>query len=189
MKFQLVKRNRNTHKIYKLICDKINTSIFAIFGFKFFNQLILDKYLHIYCIQKKKKILSVITVIEYKNYILLGKKFFFFILRNPLLFFLNFNIIIKNINKNLNFKLNEKYLHLLHLIIFKKEFYHITLADKDKLINNIFSDILKKHKSSILFLCLEKNNLVAKKFYLRNRFKFFFKNKNLIYLKKKYSVK
>ena len=105
------------------------------------------------------------------------------------MFFLNFNIIIKNINKNLNFKLNEKYLHLLHLIIFKKEFYHINLADKDKLINKIFSYILKKHKSSILFLCLEKNNLVAKKFYLRNRFKFFFKNKNLIYLKKKYSVK
>ena len=60
--------------------------------------------------------------------------------------------------------------------------------EKDKIINNFYKKILKKNKSNTFFLCFEKANSKAYRYYLRNKFKLFYKIGNLLYFKKKYKI-
>ena len=99
--------------------------------------------------------------------------------------FKNLFTIIKSYSKNLNPNIKKNYLHLLHLVIFNKKFKGISLKKKDKILNVFYKKIAKNHKSKYIFLCLEKNNNKALRYYKRNKFKFFIETKNLIYLKKK----
>ena len=83
-------------------------------------------------------------------------------------------------------KINNNYLHLLHLIILKNNFLNKSIKKKDALLAKFYKKILRNHKANQLFLCFEKNNLNAYRYYSRNKFKIFNKNTNIIYLKKKF---
>ena len=76
----------------------------------------------------------------------------------------------------------------MHLIIFKKEFINISLKKKDLIFSKFYKKILANHSSNFLFLCFEESNHKANKYYLRNKFKFLYKKKNIIYLKKKFKI-
>ena len=89
-----------------------------------------------YIIKKTKKIASIITVVDYKSYRLLGKETMIYLLKKPYLLIKNLLFIIKSFSKNLNLNLDKNHLHLLHLIIFSKYFKEMSLIKKDKV--NIF---------------------------------------------------
>ena len=61
-----------------------------------------------------------------------------------------------------------------------------SLKYKDKLFNYFFKQIIKNSNAKILFLCYEKDNMAAKKFYFRNNFEIFAERLNLLFVKKKY---
>ena len=73
----------------------------------------------------------------------------------------------------------------MHLIIFKNNFINISIKKKMLYLQN-FIKILKNHKANHFFLCFEKDNFKAMKYYNRNNFRIFNKNSNIIYLKKKF---
>lgn len=188
MNYQLVNKKKNLKKNYQILCKNIKSSIFCYLGFNFFNEMVLGNFIHVYNVKKNKTIASIITVIDYKNYKIIKKKIFYHLIKNPFLLINNFIFLLKSVSKNSNIKINSKYLHLLHLIIFKKEFLNISLKKKDLIFNKFYKKILANHNSNFLFLCFEENNNKANNYYLRNKFKFFFKNRSIIYLKKKFKI-
>ena len=188
MAYQLIKTKKNIKQNYEIICNEITTSIFSYLGFDFFNDLVKNNIIHIYNIKKKGNISSIITVIDYKNYNSINKKIFFYLLRKPITLIKSFIYLIKSLTKKTDLKLNTKYLHLLHLIIFKKDFLDISLKRKDLLFDKFYKKILKEHNANIFFLCFEKNNNPAYKYYTRNKFKSFYRKKDIIYLKKKFKI-
>ena len=188
MSFKLINIEKNFYKSYEIISKNIPSSIFAVLGFSFFKYLISKKIIKIYLIVKKKKISALISVINYENYFAINRKIIIYLALNPLKLFMNLIKILSAVTKNSKFKINKNYLHLLHLIIFKKDFLHVSLKEKDKIINNFYKKILKKNKSNTFFLCFEKANSKAYRYYLRNKFKLFYKIGNLLYFKKKYKI-
>ena len=186
MNYKLVKTKKNLNKNYKIICDKISSSIFVFLGFKFFKELVLKNFIHIYNVQLKNKTAAIITVVEYKNYKLLSKKIFYQLIQNPFILIKNIFFLLKSLRKNSNLEINNNYLHLLHLIIFKNNFINISIKKKDALFTKFYKKILKNHKANHFFLCFEKDNFKAMKYYNRNNFRIFNKNSNIIYLKKKF---
>ena len=188
MKIKLIKTKNNLKKIYDIICKNINNIIFINLLFNFFNYLVKNKKSHSYFIKKNKKISAVITVINYKNYQSITYDILFHLILNPHKIILNFFELKDSIKKNSKLKLNSKYLHLLHLIIFKNNFLGISVKKKDIIFDNIFKNILTEHEKKTLFLCFEKENISAKKYYKRNNFKNFHKMKNIIYLKKYFKI-
>ena len=188
MKIQLVKTKKNLKTIYDIICDNITSSIFIKLGFNFFNHLVQNNKIHIYFVKTHKKISAVITVINYKNYQSITYDILFHLILNPHKIILNFFELKDSIKKSSKLKLNSKYLHLLHLIIFKNNFLSISVKKKDIIFDNIFKNILTEHDAKTLFLCFEKENISAKKYYKRNNFKNFHKMKNIIYLKKYFKI-
>ena len=188
MNYQLVKKEKNLKKNYQIICKNIRSSIFCYLGFNFFNKMVLNNFIHVYNIEKSKTIASVITVIDYENYKIIKKEICYHLIKNPFLLIKSFIFLLKSISKNSNIKINKKYLHLLHLIIFKNEFLNISLKKKDLIFSKFYKKILANHSSNFLFLCFEESNHKANKYYLRNKFKFFYKKRNIIYLKKKFKI-
>ena len=186
MEFKYLSKKENLKNIFNIIKKEIPSSIFKKLGYEYFNHLVKEKFIHIYLIKKNKKIASIITVVEYKNYKLLGKKTMIYLIKKPYLLLKNLITLIKSSSKNLNLNLNKNHLHLLHLVIFSKYFKEMTLLKKDKVINIFYKKIAKKHKSKYIFLCLEKKNIKALRYYKRNRFKFFNDTSSLIYLKKSF---
>ena len=188
MRHKKVKKKYDLKVVYELICKKISTSVFKILGFNFFIELISKGYLHAYVIMNNKEITSIITVINYENYKKLSKFTLIYLFNNPFLILKNFFPLMKSYSKNIEIKLNKNYLHLLHLVIFKEKFKNFSLKSKDKIFDNIFKKILRTQGASSIFLCFEKGNKRAFKYYTRNNFKFFFKVKDLLYFKKKYKI-
>ena len=87
---------------------------------------------------------------------------------------------------NITNKLKKTHLHLLHLIVFKKQFMSVSITKKDEIINYFFKKILKNNNAFIFYLCYETNNFKAHKFYKRNKFRIFKKNRKIIFVKKRY---
>tara|TARA_B100001248_G_C27376382_1_gene454500 strand:+ start:1239 stop:1805 length:567 start_codon:yes stop_codon:yes gene_type:complete len=186
MSFKLTKTKKNIKSNYKIICNQIKNSIFSHLGYSFFEQLVRNDIIHVYNIKRYKSISSIITVINYENYKIINKQIIFFLIIRPIILIQNIFFLIKSLSKRPNITLNSNYLHLLHLVIFKKDFFNMSLKKKDILFNKFYKEILKIHKCNILFLCFEENNKKAYKYYQRNKFKFFYKKKDIIYVKKKY---
>jgi len=188
MTYQLIKTKKNIKQNYEIICSEITTSIFSHLGFDFFNHLVKNNIIHVYNIKKKRNISSIITVIDYKHYKRINEKIFFYLLSKPITLIKSFIFLLKSLSKKSNLKLNTKYLHLLHLIIFKKDFLDISIKKKDLLFDKFYKKILKEHNAKIFFLCFEKNNNPAYKYYSRNKFKSFYRKKDMIYLKKEFKI-
>lgn len=183
--YTLKKVDNNTYYLFSLIKREIPSSIFSSLNYKFFNNLIKKKIIHLYIIQYQKKISAIITVTTVKNLRKLKYKIFLFYFVNPIKFFFNIIKIIRSLVRSSSVHFDKSYLHLLHLVIFKKNFTNVSIKKKDQIINFFFGNILKIFKAKILFLCFEKKNIKAYKFYSRNKFIVYNKNKNLIFVKKR----
>ena len=188
MSYKLIKSKKNFDKIYKLICKNITSSIFISLGFGFFKYLVLEDIIQVYSVKKKNKISAVITIVNCKNYKLINKYVIYYLILNPTKLIKNFFKLIKSIGKTSKININKNYLHLLHLIIFKKDFNNISLKKKDFMFNKFYKKILEEHKAKVLFLCFKKNNKRALNYYSRNNFKYFHKIKDIFYFRKKYNI-
>jgi len=177
----------NSSKYYELLKKKLPQSIFCILGINFFNKMVERDLISLFIIKNKNKIAGIITVIKWINYQKLKKKILFFIITHP--HYLIFNIIFfihclkRDTNKSVN---NKNHLHLLHLILIKKNFMNMSLNKKDKMINSYFKKITKLFDAKMLYLCYERNNQKASKFYKRNKFITFQKSKDILFVKKRF---
>ena len=181
----LKKIENNTYYLFNLLKRDIPSSIFSTLNYKFFNNLIKEKIIHLYIIQYKKKILAIITVATVKNLQKLKYKIFFFYFINPIKLIVNIIKIIKSLARSSSVHFDKSYLHLLHLVIFKKKFMNVSIKKKDQIINFFFKNILKIFKAKILFLCYEKKNIKAHRFYLINNFIVYNRNKDLVFVQKR----
>ena len=189
--FLLTNNINNFKNIFSIITHNIPRTIFSKLNSKFFEKLIKEKIINIYIIKKDKRIVSLITTTSVKNYVILKRKIFLFFIQNPFIILNNlnffFNILFRDFSE-IDIKMDKNYLHLLHLVIFKKKFFSIPLSKKDYLINFFFKKILKINSANTFYLCYEKDNFNAQKFYKRNKFKIFKKNRNTIFVKKKFKI-
>ena len=183
--YKLRKIENNTYYLFNLIKRDIPSSIFSSLNYKFFNNLIKEKIIHLYIIQYQKKKSAIITVTTVKNLQKLKYKIFLFYFINPIKLIVNIIKIIKSLARSSNVYFDNSYLHLLHLVIFKKNFMNISIKKKDEIINFFFKNILKISKAKSLFLCYEKKNIKAHKFYLRNNFIVYNENKDLVFVQKR----
>jgi hypothetical protein len=181
----LKKIENNTYYLFNLIKRDIPSSIFSSLNYKFFNNLAKEKIIHLYTIQYQKKISAIITVTSVKNLQKLKYKILFFYFINPIKFIVNIIKIIKSLGRGSSGYFDKSYLHLLHLVIFKKNFMRVSIKKKDQTINFFFKNILKIFNAKILFLCYEKKNIKAHKFYLRNNFIIYNRNKDLVFVQKR----
>ena len=183
--FSLHKEENEIFDLYTTICKKIPGSIFSKINYNFFEDLVKKEIVNVFSIRKHKKVVSIITVVEFENYNILKKKILLYLLKNPLKFIINFDLLFKNLFKDSKLSINKNYLHLLHLVIYKNYFKKITLKQKDNILNLFFKEILKLYNAKIFFLCYEKENSKANNFYLRNKFKIYDTRSNIIFVKKK----
>jgi len=183
--YKLRKIENNTYYLFNLLKRDIPSSIFSSLNYKFFNNLIKEKIIHLYTIQYQKKKSAIITVTTVKNLQKLKYKIFLFYFINPIKLIVNIIKIIKSLARSSNVYFDNSYLHLLHLVIYKKNFMNISLKKKDEIINFFFKNILKISKAKSLFLCYEKKNIKAHKFYLRNNFIVYSENKDLVFVQKR----
>ena len=61
---------------------------------------------------------------------------------------------------------------------------NVSIKNKDNIINFFLKSILRTFNAKSLFLCYERNNLKAHKFYLRNNFIVYNRNRDLVFVKK-----
>lgn len=183
--YKLKKIESNTYYLFNLIKRNIPSSIFSSLNYKFFNNLVKKKIIHLYVIKYQKKISAIITVTTVLNLQKLKYKIFLFFLINPIKLIVNIIKIIKSLAKSSNVYFDNSYLHLLHLVIFKKNFTNISIKNKDQIINFFFKNILKIFNAKSLFLCYEKKNIKAHRFYLRNNFVVYNKKKKFSFCPKK----
>jgi hypothetical protein len=180
----LSKIENNTYLFFNLIKRDIPSSIFSSLNYKFFNSLIREKIIHLYIIQYKKKNSAIITITTVRNLAKLKYRIFLFYLINPFAFILNIINIFKSLGRSSNSKFDKSYLHLLHFIIYKKRFMNVSIKMKDNIINFFLKSILRTFNAKSFFLCYKRNNLKAHKFYLRNNFVVYNRNKDLVFVKK-----
>ena len=187
--FCLTNNNQNYLKIFSVIKKKIPASVFCVLEFEFFKDLINQKLINIFYLTKNNKIAAIITVIKHKNFINLKKKIIFYLLKNPHKIFFHFKTLFNTFKRDgaeNNFTISDDYLHLLHLVIKKEMFYKNSLKEKDNLINFFFKKIVKSFNAKYFYLCYEKSNIKAHKFYKRNKFKIYETTSKAIFVKKRF---
>ena len=186
--FSLVSIINPSRQIYTLIVRNLPNSIFSKLDFLFLKNVVKEKILQVYAIKKKKKLSCIITITTYEKYNTLRNFIILYFLKNPLKTLSNIRFILDVMDRDKNevkSDNNIKYLHLLHFIILKKQFNKISLKVKDSLINSFLKEIVKKNNANHIYLCHEKNNLRAHKYYKRNKFKVYKKNNKTIFIKKR----
>jgi hypothetical protein len=184
--YTLHKISTNTKIPFSLIKKDLPTSIFSILNNVFFKKIVRKKIISLFVIKNKKnKISAIITVVVLNNFSKLKYNIFLFFLTNPSFFFLNIIKIFKSLTRGPITSFDDSYLHLLHLIIYKKNFNKISIKKKDQIMNFFFTHILKIFNAKSFFLCYERNNLKAKNFYSRNNFLVYDRKKKVVFLKKK----
>ncbi len=175
-------------KIFNLIVKNIPNSIFSKLEFYFFNKILRKRLINVYYLKKGKKIASIITTTTFNNYNFIKKEILIHLLFHPLIIITNlsffFNLLKRDSNE-IDFNNQNKYLHLLHLVIIKEHFMGITISAKDNIINFFFKEIIKKNNANYFYLCYERNNYKAHKFYKRNKFVIYKKNQKIFFIKKK----
>ena len=186
--FLLINDVKLNKLIFNLIIKNIPHSIFSKLNFFFFKKIIQKKLVDLYLIKKKKKISAIISVTSVNNYSLIKKEILKYLFLNPLIVILNLSFFLNLPNRDSNeidLKHKNKFLHLLHFIILKKQFSQNSLKEKDSIVNFFFKKIINKYNANYFYLCYEKSNIRAHKYYKRNKFKIYKRNKNIIFVKKK----
>jgi hypothetical protein len=184
--FKLYKVKNNTMHTFSLITRDISSSIFSSLSYKFFDNLVKNKIINLYIVKYKKKKSAIITVVTVKNLLKLKYKIFFFFFFNPHKLIYNLRKLVISISRNSNSLFDDSYLYLLHLIIYKKTFLNFSINKKDRFINFFLKKILITFKAKSIFACYEKKNTSARKYYIRNKFIVYDKNKNSVFIKKKF---
>ena len=184
--YSLNQENKLNKKIFNLVKKNIPNTFFSLLGFSFFSFIVKKKIIDIFLIKKNKKLVSILTFIKTKNLRKLKKHIFFFLLINPLKFFINLIFVLKSMSRGIGDLFdNRDFLHLLHLIILKNSFNKIKLHTKDNILNFFFKKILEKNNAKNIFLCYDISNFKAHRFYLRNNFKIYLKKGEIVFVKKK----
>ncbi len=186
--FTLISISNPNRNIFNLIIKKIPNSIFSKLDFFFFKNIVKKNIIDLYVIKKKKKLSSIISTVTVDNYELLKKKIFVYLILNPYTVisnFIYFLTLFKKDENEIDLKNKKKFLHLLHLVIFKDKFSNFSIKEKDNIINFFFKIIIKKNNANFFYLCYEKRNLKANKYYKRNKFNIYKQNKKIIFVKKK----
>tara|TARA_B100000886_G_C20344820_1_gene458214 strand:- start:156 stop:743 length:588 start_codon:yes stop_codon:yes gene_type:complete len=179
----------NFLQIFNIIKKNIPRSIFSNIDYYFFKKVAKKNLLAIFVVKKKRKVVSVISVISPKNYLKLKIEIMLYLLFNPIYIISNLNFffsLLERDNNIINKKKEKYYLHLLHLIIFKKNFQKMDLKKKDQTINFFFKKIIKLYNANYFYLCYEKDNISAKNYYKRNNFTIYKKKNNTVFLKKRF---
>jgi len=184
--YSLKRKKKNLNQIFDIVCNEIPASLFTKMDYDFFQKLVKKKIIYVFTVNKGKIITSVITVVDYNNYNVLKREIMLFFLKNPIKILLNFKHLIRSIFKGSEPTFNKNFLHLLHFVIYKKYFMKISLKSKDSIFNYFFKKIVKNFNAKILFLCYEKDNMAAKNFYSRNKFKIYAERPKILFVKKKY---
>ena len=151
--------------------------------------MINQKLIHIFYVRKNDKICAIITVIRFNDFIILKKKIIFYLLKNPLKILFHFKLLLSTFKRDRaknDFLISREYLNLLHLVIKKEMFYQNSLKEKDDLISFFFKKIVKNFNAKYFYLCYEKNNIKAHKFYKRNKFEIYETTNNAIFVKRKF---
>ena len=187
--FLLINKQTSNKKIFEILIKKIPNSIFSKLDYKFLKKIIEKKIIKLYVIMNQRKIFSLVTTVSYDNYNLLKKKILVYLIKKPHIILFNlryfFNIFNRDSNE-INLKYKNNYLHLLHLIILKDKKLNKNIKLKDELMSFFYKIILKKNNAKLFYLCYEKKNLSAHKYYKRNNFKIYKKNNGVIYIEKKF---
>lgn len=184
--YSLNQENKLNKKIFNLVKKNIPNTFFSLLGFSFFSFIVKKKIIDIFLIKKNKKLVSILTFIKTKNLRPLKIYIFFFLLINPLKFFINLIFVLKSMSRGIGDLFdNRDFLHLLHLIILKNSFNKIKLHTKDNILNFFFKKILEKNNAKNIFLCYDISNFKAHRFYLRNNFKIYLKKGEIVFVKKK----
>lgn len=186
MKYNLIKAKNNLNVIHQIISKNLKDSVFKKLGQNFLKDLVKRKKIHVYCVKNKSRITAIITVINSKDYLSINKSVIKYLFYNPTKLIFNFFYLLNSLKKTSKVIIKKDYLHLLHLIIIKKDFLKVSLKKKDMIFNKFYKTILKKHKSKVLFLCFDKKNKKAHRYYLRNNFKRIYRINNIIYFKKEF---
>lgn len=150
--------------IFKILKKKFPNSILLI-SFNFFDALINQKILEISTPYKKE---FVIIFLRKKNYRKILLKLLKFFLLRPYKIITNGHIICDSLKtkKMNNFFKNSKTVCLQFLVIKSK----LSKKIKYQIFNNEIKKFLKAYKAKTLFGLVNKNNKIAVKFYLNNKF-------------------
>ena len=135
--FLLINDVKLNKLIFNLIIKNIPHSIFSKLNF-FFKKIIHILLVDLYLIKKKKKISAIISVTSVNNYSLIKKEILKYLFLNPLIVILNLSFFLNLLNRDSNeidLKHKNKFLHLLHFIILKKQFSQNSLKEKDSIVN------------------------------------------------------
>lgn len=187
--FLLINKQTSNKKIFEILIKKIPNSIFSKLGYKFLKKVIEKKIIKLYVVMNQRKIFSLVTTVSYDNYNLLKKKILVYLIKKPHIILFNLRYFFNTFNRDsneINLKYKNNYLHLLHLIILRDKKLNKNIKLKDELMSFFYKIILKKNNAKLFYLCYEKKNLSAHKYYKRNNFKIYKKNSEVIYIEKKF---
>ena len=158
-------------KIYNLIIEKMNTSIFTFFNFKEFKKIYFNKNKKfIYINIVNKDINCLLTYLPEKNQKILKDNILYVLFCNPLKFF---NFFLNPLNLFKNLKAPIDYLQLFHII--NTNLINIKKKKKYNSINNVHKKVVNdKYKG--VYVIYRNTNIAARKYYFNNNFKIYKKN-------------
>lgn len=184
-KIYRLKKNKITLKkskiIFNFLSTNIKNSIFTVLGHKYFLELLKINYQNCFYIKKNNKIIAYISYIDNKNEKKMKKILFIFCFKKLI------NIFIIFFNFRFLFKIHlypQNFIQLLHLVI-KLDKRNNKLRNQLHLkINNLHERvILSKYRG--VYSMYENKNIIASKYYKKNKFKIFKSNFFYTFVKKK----
>ena len=172
--YSLYKKPFLKKKLFSLIKDNLNFSIFSLLSFKDFKKIYLNinkKLIYINFVEDK--ISCLMTYLTKENEKLLKNYLLIFFLKNPIKFLI---FLINPINFFKNISPPDNYLQLFHFVNLNLQI--ITKKKKYYFINKVHKFVIKNDYEGI-YVIFKNNNYRAKKYYKNNNFKIY--KKNLFY--------
>tara|TARA_A100001011_G_scaffold369914_1_gene425698 strand:+ start:11 stop:583 length:573 start_codon:yes stop_codon:yes gene_type:complete len=187
MKFICVKnynsnRNKLIKDIYKFLITMIPNSIFNYSKIDFFQRYLKMNQENIFFCKNKKKIIGLVSYLDKNTEKKLKKILIIHLLKNPLIllkFVINFSFIFKI------HTFPSKHIQLFHLALDTKKIntQKKLKTKKDISVNSLHRKITK-NKYHGVYATYNRNNFLAERYYLRNKFKIYNQNLFFRYVKK-----
>ena len=177
------------NKLYKFMTTNLKGTIFYILGFNFFCKNILyNDLVDLFYDKQDEDVRLLIIYINYENERKLTRKILFHLLKNPYKIILKFYLLLSKFFYHKTMKYDSNTIQLLTLII-DREYYKkkISLDLRDKTIDNFHQAYIKKKQATKIIASFQTKNVAAAKYYSRNNFSIFLKNKLYNFIEKKYS--
>ena len=191
---KIVNFSKSTHddslnnKLHKFMTTNLKGTIFNILGFNFFCKNILyNDLVDLFYDKQDGDVRLLIIYINYENEKKLTRKILFHLLKNPHKIILKFYFLLSKFFYHKTMEYDSNTVQLLTLII-DSEYYKkkISLDLRDKTIDNFHQDYIKKNQATKIIASFQARNVAAAKYYSRNNFNIFLKNKLYNFIEKKY---